>query len=98
MATAQGSTQVLRFPALPSGRLWKRARVKRVLAGPTLYQLGVLITLCWVGGALLAPWHAPHSHTQGDAARAQGSLPLSHLFGPEKYGRESFTRVIYGSG
>jgi peptide/nickel transport system permease protein len=55
MATAQGSTQVLRFPALPAGRLWKRVRVKRVLTGPTLYQLGVLITLFWVGVAQGSP-------------------------------------------
>lgn len=97
MATAQGSTQVLRFPALPIGRLWKHMRVKRVLAGPTLYQLGVLITLCWVGVALLAPWIAPYSPTQGDAALAQGGPSLEHLFGLDKYGRDIFTRVLYGS-
>jgi hypothetical protein len=56
MATAQSSTQVLRFPALPTGRIGKRATVKRVLAGITLYRLGVLITLFWVAVALLAPW------------------------------------------
>ena len=73
MATAQSSTQVLRFPALPTGRLWKRMRVKRVLAGHTLYRLGVLITLFWVGVALLAPWIAPYSPTQGDAAWHKGA-------------------------
>ena len=97
MATAQGSTQVLRFPALPVGRLRKRVRVKRVLAGPTLYQLGVLITLFWVGVAVLAPWIAPYSPTQGDAALAQGGPSLSHLFGLDKYGRDILTRVVYGS-
>jgi peptide/nickel transport system permease protein len=97
MATAQGSTQVLRFPVLPSGRLWKRVRVKRALAGPTLYQLGVLITLFWVGVALLAPWIAPYSPTQGDAALAQGGPSLDHLFGLDKYGRDILTRVLYGS-
>jgi len=61
MATAQSSTQVLRFPALPAGRLWKRAPVKRAFAGHTLYRLGVLITLFWVGVALLAPWIALYS-------------------------------------
>jgi len=61
MATAQSSTQVLRFPALPTGRLWKRVTVKRALAGHTLYRLGVLITLCWVAVALLAPWIVPYS-------------------------------------
>jgi peptide/nickel transport system permease protein len=97
MATAQSSTQVLRLPALPTGRLWKRVTVKRALAGNTLYRLGVLITLFWVGVALLAPWIAPYSPTQGEATLAQGSPSLSHLFGLDKYGRDILTRVVYGS-
>jgi len=97
MATAHSSTQVLRLPALPTGRLWKRATVKRAFAGHRLYQLGVLITLFWVGVALLAPWIAPYSPTQGEAALAQGSPSLSHLFGLDKYGRDILTRVVYGS-
>jgi ABC-type dipeptide/oligopeptide/nickel transport system permease subunit len=84
MATAQSSTQVLRFPALPTRRLWKHVTVKRALAGHTLYRLGVLITLFWVAVALLAPWIAPYSPTQGDAALAKGSPSLSHPFGLDK--------------
>jgi peptide/nickel transport system permease protein len=97
MATAQSSTQVLRFPALPTRRLWKHVTVKRALAGHTLYRLGVLITLFWVAVALLAPWIAPYSPTQGDAALAKGSPSLSHPFGLDKYGRDIFARVVYGS-
>ena len=97
MATAQSSTQVLRFPALPAGRSEKRVTVKRASARHTLYRLGVLMTLFWVAVALLAPWVAPYSPTQGDAALAQGSPSLSHLFGLDKYGRDILTRVVYGS-
>ena len=97
MATAQSSTPVLRFPALPTGRMWKRVPVKRALAGHTLYRLGVLITLCWVVVALLAPWIAPYSPTQGEAALAKGGPSLTHLFGLDKYGRDILTRVVYGS-
>jgi len=97
MATAQSNTQVLRFPALPTGRLWKRVTVKRALTGHTLYRLGVLLTLFWVAVALLAPWIAPYSPTQGDAALAKGSPSLAHLFGLDKYGRDILTRVVYGS-
>jgi len=57
----------------------------------------VLITLFWVMVALLAPWIAPYSPTQGDAALAQASPSLSHLFGLDKYGRDILSRVIYGS-
>ena len=87
MATAQSSTQTLRFPALPTRLLRKPVIVKWALAGHTLYRLGVLITLFWVAVALLAPWIAPYSPTQGDAALAKGSPSLSHLFGLDKYGR-----------
>jgi hypothetical protein len=51
MATAQSSTQVLRFPALPTGRIWKRATVKRALAGHTLY--GAALILMTAGFILL---------------------------------------------
>jgi ABC-type dipeptide/oligopeptide/nickel transport system permease subunit len=57
----------------------------------------VLITLFWVGVAMLAPWLAPYSPTQGDATLAQGGPSLDHLFGLDKYGRDIFTRVLYGS-
>jgi len=77
--------------------MWKRVTVKWALAGHTLYRLGVLITLFWVTVALLAPWIAPYSPTQGDAALAQGRPSLSHLFGLDKYGRDILTRVVYGS-
>ena len=97
MATAQSTTQVLRLPALPTARLWKRGPVKRAFAGNTLYRLGVVITLFWIGVALLAPWMAPSSPTQGEAALAQGGPSLSHLFGLDKYGRDILTRVVYGS-
>jgi len=97
MATAQSSTPVLRFPALPVRFPWQRATARRALAGHTLFRLGVLITLFWVGVALLAPWIAPYSPTQGDTALAQGSPSLAHLCGLDKYGRDILARVVYGS-
>jgi peptide/nickel transport system permease protein len=57
----------------------------------------VLITLFWVGVALLAPWIAPYSPTHGDTALAQGSPSLAHLCGLDKYGRDILARVVYGS-
>src|SRR5262245_54776726 len=97
MATAQSSTHVLRFPALPARWPWKRATVRQALAGPTLFRIGVLITLLWVGVALLAPWIAPYSPTQSDAALAKGHPSPTHLCGLDKYGRDILSRVIHGS-
>jgi peptide/nickel transport system permease protein len=62
-----------------------------------LYRLGLLMTLFWLAVALLAPWITPYSATQGDAALAQGSPSLRHPFGLDKYGRDIFSRVVYGS-
>ena len=84
MATAQSSTPVLRFPALPVRFPWQRATARRAFAGRTLFRLGVLITLFWIGVALLAPWIAPYSPTHGDTALAQGSPSLAHLCGLDK--------------
>src|SRR5262245_54680724 len=97
MATAQSSTHVLRFPALPIRFPWKRATVRRAFAGHMLFRFGVLIMLFWLGVALLAPWIAPYSPTHGDAALAQGSPSLAHPFGLDKYGRDILTRVVHGS-
>jgi peptide/nickel transport system permease protein len=97
MATAHRSTPVLRFPALPTRFLRKPSTVTQAFARQKLYRLGVLITLFWVGVALLAPLIAPYSPTQGDAALAKGSLSLTHLGGLDKYGRDVLSRVVYGS-
>src|SRR5262245_26781434 len=98
MATAQSSsTHVLRFPALPVRWRWKRATVSHAFAGHTLFRLGILMTLFWLAVALLAPWIAPYSPTQSDAALAKGSPSLAHLCGLDKYGRDILARVVYGS-
>ncbi len=62
-----------------------------------LFRLGMLMTLFWLGVALLAPWIAPYSPTQSDAALAKGSPSLAHLCGLDKYGRDVLARVVYGS-
>ena len=97
MATAQSSTHVLRFPALPVRFPWQRATVRRAFAGHTLFRLGVLITLFWLGVALLAPWIAPYSPTHSAAALAKGTPSLAHLCGLDKYGRDILARVVHGS-
>ena len=97
MATAQSSPHVLRFPALPVRLSWPRGAVRRALAGPMLFRLGMLLTLFWLGVALLAPWIAPYSPTQSNAALAKGRPSLAHLCGLDKYGRDILARVVHGS-
>jgi len=62
-----------------------------------LFRLGMLLTLFWLGVALLAPWIAPYSPTQSNAALAKGGPSLAHLCGLDKYGRDILARVVHGS-
>ena len=66
MATAQSSTTGSAVSVAASRTpLEARAASDGVLAGQHALQLGVLITLLWVGVAVLAPWIAPYNPLQG---------------------------------
>ena len=98
MATAQNEPHVLQHaPALPARPHTSVPTTRRAFTEKRLFQLGVVITLIWLCVALLAPWMAPYNPYQGDAALANGGLSLAHPFGLDKYGRDVFSRVIYGS-
>jgi peptide/nickel transport system permease protein len=97
MATAPSNIQVLRSPAPIVSLPQPSPTTRRAFSEKTLFQLGVLLTLAWVGVALLAPWIAPYSPLQGDAALAKGGIAGAHLFGLDKYGRDILSRVVYGS-
>ena len=97
MATAQINPPFVRFLALPARLLGKRPSIRWAFPRHRLYRLGVLITLFWVTVALLAPWIAPYNATQSNATLAQSSPSWTHPFGLDKYGRDIFSRVIYGS-
>lgn len=60
-------------------------------------RLGAVIVGLWVLIALLAPWLAPYDPIAQDVpARLQGPS-LAHLFGTDNFGRDIFSRVIYGT-
>jgi peptide/nickel transport system permease protein len=97
MATAQSSTQVLHLPKPAASTQQPLATARRLWSDKTLFRIGILITLFWVGVAVFAPWIASYSPLQGDAALAKGGLSAAHLFGLDKYGRDILSRVVYGS-
>jgi len=97
MATSQISITTPRPTTITVSLPKKRTYVGRVLSKNTLFSLGMLMTLGWIGVALLAPWIMPYNPIQGDAALAQGGLSFAHPFGLDKYGRDICSRVIYGS-
>ncbi len=63
-----------------------------------LAVVGLLIVLGLVAMAVLAPWIAPYSPTEGDL-RTSRLLPPSaaHWFGTDDQGRDILSRIIHGS-
>ncbi len=85
-----------RPPARPRparlGRLawwWAQARAQPLAA------IGLAVVLAWVFIAIFAPVIAPYSFKRGDYIMEPPSL--EHLFGKDNFGRDVFSRVLYGS-
>lgn len=72
----------------------ERSRWARAVRFPeTLVGLGIVIVLLAVG--LLAPWVAPYGvDAQGSSSFA--GISSAHLLGTDEFGRDVFTRVLFG--
>lgn len=68
---------------------WKHRFSLSVWAGIVLLLLHLLMALC-------APWLAPYSPTAIDPDGAYQSPSFTHVFGTDRYGRDIFSRVMYG--
>lgn len=55
----------------------------------------VFILLCLM--AIFAPLIAPYSYSEVDPMNTYAHPSLGHLFGTDQYGRDIFSRVVYGS-
>jgi peptide/nickel transport system permease protein len=73
-----------------SHRRLRRLRNRNLIIG--LAILGVLVLV-----ALLAPLIAPYGPQTTNYALTQQPPSLSHLFGTDDFGRDVFSRVIYGA-
>ena len=63
-----------------------------------LAMLGLAITLALVVMAIFAPWLAPHDPiAQALSSRLQPPLSPGHLMGTDEFGRDIFSRVLWGS-
>lgn len=84
---ATAGTDVARRPRRKPG-LMRGLRSPEAVVGLTVVGLVFAV-------GLLAPWLAPHSpYTQGGVAFAPPSA--QHWFGTDEYGRDLFSRVLYG--
>lgn len=72
-----------------------RGRMRRLLAH-RLGALGVALLLCFILGAVLAPWLSPASPTETNFAKLLQPPSPTHPFGTDELGRDVFSRVLYG--
>ena len=75
----------------PAYEAWKRfRRNKTAIIG--LVVVGILILI-----AIFAPLIAPYDYTMQDYTAMMQAPSKAHLFGTDAYGRDIFSRVIYGT-
>lgn len=70
--------------------------LKKLLRSNYLFTLGVVICLAWIIAALLAPVIAPYDPVAQDLTLRLKAPSAEHLFGTDNFGRDIFSRVIYG--
>ncbi|MGA7673361.1 MAG: ABC transporter permease [Nitrolancea sp.] len=73
------------------GRRWQRIRRTRNLV------IGFCMLLVLLLIALLAPVIAPYDPIEQDYSATQQAPSLSHPFGTDNFGRDIFSRVLYGT-
>jgi len=62
-----------------------------------LGAIGLLVILIYVACALFAPQFAPYNPEEIDFAAQLAAPSGSHFFGTDQYGRDVFSRIVYGA-
>ncbi len=70
--------------------------IKKMFKSNYLFTLGVIICLAWILLAILAPVVAPYDPISQDLSLRLQAPSASHIFGTDNFGRDIFSRVIYG--
>ena len=70
--------------------------LKKLLKSNYLFTLGIAICLGWILAAVFAPVIAPYDPIAQDLTLRLNAPSAQHLFGTDNFGRDIFSRVIYG--
>lgn len=70
--------------------------LKRLLKSNYLFTLGCVICLGWIFAAVFADVIAPYSAVAQDLSVRLQAPSAAHLFGTDNFGRDIFSRVLYG--
>ncbi|MDW8325586.1 MAG: ABC transporter permease [Anaerolineales bacterium] len=89
--TSAASSSRTTASRLTSSRAWK----KFLRHTPALFGLTLILLLALT--ALLAPVIAPYEYDAQDLTKIRQPPSVAHPFGTDKYGRDVFSRVVYGA-
>lgn len=70
--------------------------LKKMFKSNYLFTFGVIICLFWIIMAIIAPFVAPYDPVVQDLALRLKAPSAAHIFGTDNFGRDIFSRVIYG--
>ena len=70
--------------------------IKKLFKSNYLFTLGVIICVFWILMAILAPVIAPCDPIAQDLTCRLEAPSAAHIFGTDNFGRDIFSRVIYG--
>ncbi|UCH27455.1 MAG: ABC transporter permease [Trueperaceae bacterium] len=73
---------------------WRKV-VRQLVMNPGAF-IGALILLVLVFGALFAPWIAPYDWNEQWVGPRLAPPSTDHFFGTDRFGRDVFSRMIYG--
>lgn len=71
--------------------------ILRILKKNKFFTFGLCICLAWVVLAICAPFITSYSPTAQDIGNKLQSPSITHIFGTDNFGRDIFSRVIYGA-
>ena len=70
--------------------------LKKMFNSNYLFTFGVIICLFWIIMAIIAPFVAPYDPVVQDLTLRLKAPSAAHIFGTDNFGRDIFSRVIYG--
>ena len=70
--------------------------LKKMFKSNYLFTFSVIICLFWIIMAIIAPFVAPYDPVVQDLTLRLKAPSAAHIFGTDNFGRDIFSRVIYG--
>ncbi|NOU08303.1 MAG: ABC transporter permease, partial [Hyphomicrobiaceae bacterium] len=93
MAASTPATSVPGMADLPK----RKSQTWAFIKGQPLGFMGLLIILLYVVLAFGAKWISPFDPEAVDFGAMTAAPSLEHLFGTDQYGRDVFSRLVYGA-